>query len=68
MLVFGDSDTTAASAVPETAAVSTEASETQAVVSQTTPTSTEDTTYETDENGQKRSTMRAMRPARASMR
>lgn len=54
MLVFGDSDTTAASAVPETAAVSTEASETQAVVSQTTPTSTEDTTYETDENGQKK--------------
>lgn len=54
MLVFGDSDTAAASAVPETAAVSTEASETQAVVSQTTPTSTEDTTYETDENGQKK--------------
>ena len=54
MLVFGDSDTTAASAVPETAAVSTEASETQAVVSQMTPTSTEDTTYETDENGQKK--------------
>lgn len=54
MLVFGDSDTTAASAVPETAAVSTEASETQAVVSQTTPTSTENTTYETDENGQKK--------------
>lgn len=54
MLVFGDSDTTAASAVPETAAVSTEASETQAVVSQTTLTSTEDTTYETDENGQKK--------------
>lgn len=54
MLVFGDSDTTAASAVPETAAVSTEASETQAAVSQTTPTSTEDTTYETDENGQKK--------------
>ncbi len=54
MLVFGDSDTTAASAVPETAAVSTEASETQAVVLQTTPTSTEDTTYETDENGQKK--------------
>ena len=54
MLVFGDSDTAAASAVPETAAVSTEASETQAAVSQTTPTSTEDTTYETDENGQKK--------------
>ncbi len=54
MLVFGDSDTAAASAVPETAAVSTEASETQAVVSATTPTSTEDTTYETDENGQKK--------------
>ena len=54
MLVFGDSETAAASAVPETAAVSTEASETQAVVSQTTPTSTEDTTYETDENGQKK--------------
>lgn len=53
MLVFGDSDTAAASAVPETAAVSTEASETQAAVSATTPTSTEDTTYETDENGQK---------------
>ena len=54
MLVFGDSDTAAASAVPETAAVSTEASETQAAVSATTPTSTEDTTYETDENGQKK--------------
>ena len=55
MLVFGDSDTAAASAVPETAAVSTEASETQAVVSATAaPTSTEDTTYETDENGQKK--------------
>ena len=54
MLVFGDSETAAASAVPETAAVSTEASETQAVVSQTTPTSTEDTMYETDENGQKK--------------
>lgn len=55
MLVFGDSDTAAASAVPETAAVSTEASETQAVVSATTtPMSTEDTTYETDENGQKK--------------
>ena len=54
MLVFGDSDTAAASAVPETAAVSTEASETQAVVSTTAPTSTEDTTYETDENGQKK--------------
>lgn len=55
MLVFGDSDTAAASAVPVTAAVSTEASETQAVVSAaTTPTSTEDTTYETDENGQKK--------------
>lgn len=55
MLVFGDSDTAAASAVPETAAVSTEASETQAVVSAaTTPTSAEDTTYETDENGQKK--------------
>lgn len=54
MLVFGDSDTAAASAVPETAAVSTEASETQAVVSATMPTSTEDTTYETDENGQKK--------------
>lgn len=55
MLVFGDSDTAAASAVPETAAVSTEASETQAVVSAaTTPTSTEDTMYETDENGQKK--------------
>lgn len=54
MLVFGDSETAAASAVPETAAVSTEASETQAAVSQTTPTSTEDTTYETDENGQKK--------------
>ena len=55
MLVFGDSDTAAANAVPETAAVSTEASETQAVVSATTsPTSTEDTMYETDENGQKK--------------
>ncbi len=54
MLVFGDSETAAASAVPETAAVSTEASETQAAISQTTPTSTEDTTYETDENGQKK--------------
>ena len=54
MLVFGDSDTAAASAVPETAAVSTEASETQAVVSQAAPTSTADTTYETDENGQKK--------------
>ncbi len=55
MLVFGDSDTAAASAVPETAAVSTEASETQAVVSATAaPTSTEDTTYETGENGQKK--------------
>ena len=55
MLVFGDSDTAAASAVPETAAVSTEASETQAVVSATAaPTSAEDTTYETDENGQKK--------------
>lgn len=54
MLVFGDSDTAAASAVPETAAVSTEANETQAAVSATTPTSTEDTTYETDENGQKK--------------
>ena len=54
MLVFGDSDTAAASAVPETAAVSTEVSETQAAVSATTPTSTEDTTYETDENGQKK--------------
>lgn len=54
MLVFGDSDTAAASAVPETAAVSTEASETQVAVSATTPTSTEDTTYETDENGQKK--------------
>lgn len=54
MLVFGDSDTAAVSAVPETAAVSTEASETQAAVSATTPTSTEDTTYETDENGQKK--------------
>lgn len=54
MLVFGDSDT-AASAVPETAAVSTEASETQAVVSATTsPTSTEGTLYETDESGQKK--------------
>ena len=55
MLVFGDSDTAAASAVPETAAVSTEASETQAVVSATTsPTSTEGTLYETDESGQKK--------------
>ena len=54
MLVFGDSETAAASAVPETAAVSTEASETQAAISQTTPTSTEGTTYETDENGQKK--------------
>ncbi len=54
MLVFGESDTGAASAVPETAAVSTEASETQAVVSATIPTSTEDTTYETDENGKKK--------------
>lgn len=54
MLVFGDSDT-AASAVPETAAVSTEASETQAVVSATTsPTSTADTLFETDESGQKK--------------
>lgn len=54
MLVFGDSDT-AASAVPETAAVSTEARETQAVVSATTsPTSTEGTLYETDESGQKK--------------
>ncbi len=54
LIVLWSDGRRAASAVPETAAVSTEASETQAAISQTTPTSTEDTTYETDENGQKK--------------